>query len=140
MKKFLSVNIIVSWVLVFVVISAKQLIAGPVNIFETEDFLGEFNLSGIEKDASGNKPGPQGNYHLAKPHSGSSSSGTPVTEDLKLSAVNNTQAHEFKGASVEQKAGNGPDEINVFLLKWISAWQNTAGEKGDIEKYRVFRV
>lgn len=138
MKNFLSINIIVSWVLIFGFISAKQLNAGPVNIFEAEDFLREFDLGGMGKDDPGSKPGRQENYPLTKPPSDSLSSGTPAMADLKLSAVNNPGDHEFNGAYIEQQAGNDSQAINVFLLKWINAWQNTAGPKGDIEQYLSF--
>lgn len=42
------------------------------------------------------------------------------------------------GPVIEQENENNPGEISVFVLKWISAWQNSAGENGDIEKYVSF--
>jgi len=43
-----------------------------------------------------------------------------------------------KRVSMPERAIGVSDEINEFLMKWRIAWQNTAGEAGDIETYMSF--
>lgn len=144
MKKIVLTTATVIWIMIFGLIIAKPIICAPVDVF-SDEFTDPY-LSDIGKSRFSNKSETQENYYLTAPRSDFFQSTpknagqitVPTKEKSEASLTANTQVDQPESIASHQNKNNDPDEINVFLLKWISAWQNTAGENGDMEQYVSF--